>query len=112
MKKSEIKFDITLDSTNLPETIKWEASDSGEPGQHDCKAVMLSMWDPKDNATLRIDLWTKDMLVDDMKLFFHQTFVSMVNTFQRATGEEALVKQMREFSHYLAEEMDLVDKKK
>jgi gliding motility-associated protein GldC len=111
MKKSEIKFDISLDENHLPETINWEASDSGEPGKHDCKAVMLSMWDPKDSVTLRIDLWTKDMLVDDMKLFFHQTFVSMINTFERSTGEDKIVKQMREFSQYIAEEMNLLDKK-
>ena len=37
---------------------------------------MLSVWDAvKTQETLRIDLWTKDMPVDEMKLFFHQTLV-------------------------------------
>ena len=43
----------------------------------EAKAVMLSVWDQKKQESLRIDLWTKDMPVDEMKLFFHQTLVTM-----------------------------------
>jgi hypothetical protein len=30
---------------------------------------------------MRIDLWTKEMPVDEMKIFFHQTLVAMSDTF-------------------------------
>ena len=33
----------------------------------------MSIWDEKTKETLRIDLWTKDIRVDEMKHFFHQT---------------------------------------
>ena len=45
--------------------------------------MMLAVWDAKTQETLRIDLWTKDMPVDEMKVFFHQTLVAMSDTFNR-----------------------------
>ena len=110
MRESEIKFKIKLDEGNLPEEIKWQATDSEQTQPTDAKAIMLSIWDPNDKATLRIDLWTKDMLVDDMKLFFHQTLVSMINTYERSTNDQKNIKQMREFASYMAEEMNLIKK--
>lgn len=112
MKQSEIKFTISLDENNLPEKINWEASDTGEAGVHESKAIMLSLWDAKEENTLRIDLWTKDMKVDEMKLFFHQTLVSMANTLQRATGDDKTVAEVREFAQGLAKKMDLIIEKK
>lgn len=109
MKKATINFTITLDEHNLPESIEWNASDSGEGGR--CKAIMLAMWDEKERSTMRIDLWTKEMLVDEMKSFFHQSLVTMSDTFQRATGEEKITGDMRDFCEYFAEKMKLVDPK-
>ncbi|HTL82331.1 MAG TPA: gliding motility protein GldC [Bacteroidia bacterium] len=107
MKKATINFTITLDENNLPESIEWSASDSGDGGK--CKAIMLAMWDEKEQSTMRIDLWTKHLLVDEMKQFFHQNLVTMSDTFQRATGEEKIVGDMRDFCQYFAEKMELVD---
>jgi gliding motility-associated protein GldC len=47
---------------------------------------MLSVWDSKSKESS--DLWTKEMPVDEMKIFFHQTLVAMSDTFHRATGDE------------------------
>ena len=52
---------------------------------------MMSIWDPKENTSLRIDLWTKEMLVDDMKRFFYENFMTMADTYQRATNDEVNV---------------------
>jgi uncharacterized protein YeaO (DUF488 family) len=38
--------------------------------------IMLS-WDSKSKESMRIDLWTKEMPVDEMKIFFHQTLVDV-----------------------------------
>lgn len=108
MKKAQINFTVTLDENNLPESIEWQASDSGEGGK--CKAIMLAMWDEKEQSTMRIDLWTKHMLVDEMKQFFHQNLVTMSDTFQRATGEEKIVGDMRDFCEHFAEKMELLKK--
>lgn len=111
MKKTEIKFNITLDENNLPEKMEWQAPDSGWDKTHPAKSVMIAVWDKEENTTLKIDLWTKDMLVDEMKLFFHQTLVSMADTLERATNEDKMAGDMRDFCEYFAEKMNLIEKK-
>lgn len=109
MKTSEINFTIKLDENNLPVSIDWNATDGGEQSQ--CKSVLISLWDSNEKNTLRIDLWTKDMLVDEMKRFFYQSLVSMADTLQRATGEEKMVEDMKDFCQYFAEKMKIMEKK-
>ena len=108
MKTSEIKFSISLDENNLPITINWEASDQNEKGQ--CKSVLISIWDKNEKNTLKIDLWTKDMMVDEMKIFFHQTLLSMASTLEKATNEEKMAIQLREFCKNFAEKTNLLNK--
>jgi len=104
--KSEIKFNVELDENRIPEKLTWTAQDGGVE-QEEAKALMLSIWDSNAQETLRIDLWTKDMPVDEMKKFFHQTLVAMSDTFQRATGDEKMVDTMKDFCDYFAEKMEL-----
>lgn len=103
---SEIKFLVELDENRVPEKLKWTAQDGGVNAE-EAKAIMLSIWDSKAQETLRIDLWTKDMPVDEMKVFFHQTLVAMSDTFQRATDDEKMTDTMKDFCDYFAEKMDL-----
>jgi gliding motility-associated protein GldC len=103
---SEIKFDVTLDENKIPESLKWTAKDGGVENQ-ETKAIMLSVWDSKAKESLRIDLWTKDMPVDEMKIFFHQTLVAMADTFQRATTDDKMADTMRDFCEYFAEKLEL-----
>jgi gliding motility-associated protein GldC len=109
MKTSEIKFTVTLDENNLPEKIDWNATDGNE--QSSSKAVMIALWDAKENNTLRIDLWTKDMMVDEMKQFYHQCLLSMADTFERATGEAEVSKEMRGFAQHFGEKLELIKRK-
>ncbi len=104
---SEIKFIVELDENRVPEKLSWTAQDGGINAE-EAKAILLSIWDSKTQETLRIDLWTKDMPVDEMKKFFHQTFVAMSDTFERATGDEKMTSTMRDFCEYFAEKMELV----
>ena len=103
---SEIKFLVELDENLVPEKLTWSAEDGGVELE-EAKAMMLSIWDSKVQETLRIDLWTKDMPVDEMKLFFHQTLVAMSETFQRATQDEKMADTMKDFCDYFAEKMEL-----
>ena len=70
MKKSEIKFIVSLDEKNIPEKIEWVAEDSLSQDLKESKSISLSLWDDKKKNTLRIDLWTKEMTTDDMKKFY------------------------------------------
>ncbi|TDO96667.1 gliding motility protein GldC [Flavobacterium sp. 245] len=103
---SEIKFNIELDENRVPEKLTWSAQDGGVQAE-EAKAIMLSIWDSKAKETMRIDLWTKDMPVDEMKIFFHQTLVAMSDTFQRATDDEKMSDTMKDFCDYFAEKLEL-----
>ena len=103
---NEIKFLVELDENRVPEKLTWTAQDGGVDAE-EAKAMMLSIWDSKAKETLRIDLWTKEMPVDEMKLFFHQTLVAMSETFQRATGDEKMTATMKDFCDYFAEKLEL-----
>lgn len=104
---SDIVFNITLDENKIPEKIVWTAKDGGI-SKKETKAVMLSVWDDKAQEALRMDLWTKDMPVDQMKLFFYQMLKGMANTFERATNDEKMSATMRDFTDYFAEKLDLI----
>lgn len=103
---SEVKFNIGLDENKVPEEIFWTAEDGGVSNESS-KAVMISVWDHKQKDTLRMDLWTKDMPVDEMKQFYHQTLVSMADSFERATADNKMSATMRDFCDYFAEKLEL-----
>ena len=105
-KTSEIKVIIDLDQNNVPEKLTWSAQDGGVNNE-EAKTVLLSIWDAKAKETLRIDLWTKDMPVDEMKIFFHQTLVAMTDTFQRGKKKKKIAGAMTDFCDYFAEKLEL-----
>ncbi|MDO8369193.1 MAG: gliding motility protein GldC [Candidatus Nitrotoga sp.] len=106
MKKSEIKFTITLDGKKVPEKIDWSASDIQE--QTTTNAVMIALWDAQEKNTLRIDLWTKNMMKEEMKKFYHQSLLFMADNFERATGEVETSQAMRNFAQTMGAKMNLV----
>jgi hypothetical protein len=59
---------------------------------------MLAFWDGADKSALRIDLWTKDMMVDEMADFFYQTMMGMADSYNRATHNQELVSDMKAFA--------------
>ena len=108
-KKSEISITVETDENKIPEKLSWSAQDGGVENE-EAKAVLLSLWDAENQETLRIDLWTKDMPMDEMKKFFHQTLVTMSDTFYRATQDEKMTATMKDFCDYFAEKLDLKKK--
>lgn len=103
---SKIELQVELDENRIPEKLSWTAPDGGIKNEA-AKAMMLSVWDSKAQETLRIDLWTKDMPVDEMKVFFHQTLVGMSDTFNRATQDEKMTATMKDFCDYFAEKLEI-----
>lgn len=102
MKKTQITIDIELDENNVPEKMTWNAEDGGIE-KEETKATMISVWDDAKKEALRIDLWTKDMPVDDMKMFLHQILISLSNTYERATGEEDVAAWIEEMAEEFAQ---------
>ena len=95
-----------MDENRVPEELSWSAEDGGIKNE-EAKAMLLSVWDSKHKESLKIDLWTKDMPVDEMKIFFHQTLVSMADTFMKATQDEKMTATMKDFCDYFAEKLEL-----
>ena len=69
----------------------------------DIKALMVSAWVAKNRETLRIDLWTKDMPVNEMFIFYHQSLLSMAQTLEKSTGHERLSGALRDYCDFFAE---------
>jgi gliding motility-associated protein GldC len=103
---SNIELKVVLDENRVPEKLSWTAPDGGI-NNAEAKAMLLSVWDHNAKEALRIDLWTKDMPVDEMKVFFHQTLTAMSDTFYRATQDEKMTATMKDFCDYFAEKLEL-----
>jgi gliding motility-associated protein GldC len=106
MKKSEIKIEVGLDENNIPETMEWNATDNGNSGK--VSASFVSVWDADAKNTLRIDLWTKEFSVDEMKMFMFQNIMSMADSLQKATGMNEEAEDMRDFGRYMGERFGLL----
>ncbi len=98
MNKSTITIDVHLNENKVPENITWNATDTTIQNAQNAKAMMLAFWDGAEKAALRIDLWTKDMMVDEMGDFFYQTFMTMADTYDRATQHKEVVEDMKKFA--------------
>ena len=99
MSTSSINIDVVLDKERVPEDIRWNASDSATENARQAKAMMLAFWDGAEKTALRIDLWTKEMMVDEMADFFFQTMMTMADTYQRATPWADQANDLRAFAH-------------
>ncbi|MBP6430559.1 MAG: gliding motility protein GldC [Ferruginibacter sp.] len=98
MHKSSINIDILLDPNKVPEQITWQATDSSAEMAQKATAMCIAFWDKADKTALRIDLWTKEMMVDEMADFYYQMLMSMADTFKRATQQQELSDDMKTFA--------------
>ena len=96
-KKANINFQITLDVNNVPENIEWHASDNKDINRS-AKAVMISIWDGVDKKSLKIDLWTKEMMAEEMQFFTVQILDSLSETYKRSVGDEKISLEIKKFA--------------
>lgn len=98
MHQSTISIDVQLDENKVPQNIEWKATDSTADMAQQARAMMVAFWDAADKSALRIDLWTKDMMVDEMADFYYQTLMGMADTYGRATQQTDMVADMKKFA--------------
>ena len=103
MKKSNINFTIHLDANNIPEKIYWDATEKPEPGPSETKSISVALWDPKEKSTLRIDLWAKDMPVEEMKRFYVDCLGGMAQSMLSSTGDEFMAGEVQALCEKLVE---------
>ena len=101
-KNTEIRFKVALDAQNVPIDIKWMATDSKNNELRDCKSIMISIWDLAQHETMKIDLWTKEMTVDEMHSHFFQTLLSRSQSYAKATRNPFAIEDMKKFAQELA----------
>ena len=105
MKQSEINFTIHLDEDSVPERITWNASDKPGNTPEETKSLALSLWDHQQKNTLRIDLWTKDMPVLEMKRFYIDAIGGMAQSVLNATGDQFMSEEMQTLCDKLVEHL-------
>lgn len=94
MNKSEIRFTVEMDKDRVPEKILWDADEKAGEDISETKAIALALWDADQKNTLRIDLWTKEMEVADMKRFYIDCIGGMAQSVLNATGDEFMAQEM------------------
>jgi gliding motility-associated protein GldC len=108
--KKEIKFTVTLDENHIPEKLEWLASEEDGVTKEQIKALMISVWDGNEKVAKRIDLWTKEMMVDEMKYFHFQTLMTLADSLEQSTKENVVAEKMRKFGMQIGKEMDILTK--
>src|SRR5678816_2629484 len=98
MEHSTITIKVKLDENKIPQQIEWNASGTTTQHTQQAKGLMLAFWDGMEKTAMRIDLWTKDMMIDEMADFFYQTLITMADTYNRATHNLEMVDDMKKFA--------------
>ena len=110
-KTTEIKINVGLNKDNVPVKIDWIASDNPNAKEPEpCKAMLLSLFDKERLDTLKIDLWTNDMQVNEMDRFFYQTLRGLGDTYFKATQNKELAIDMQKFVQYFGEKTEVLSK--
>tara|TARA_B100000287_G_scaffold388473_1_gene397770 strand:+ start:257 stop:580 length:324 start_codon:yes stop_codon:yes gene_type:complete len=106
--KQSLKFNIEIDENHLPLAIEMDSKDVNEDN---IKALMISAWESTKKETLRVDIWTKDMPINEMFIMFHQTMMGMAASLERSTGHDRLAGALRDYCEFFAEETKIRHKK-
>lgn len=103
MKKSNINFTIQLDNNNVPDKIFWDATDKPDPELTETKSISIALWDHTQKNTLRIDLWAKDMPVEEMKKFYIDCIGGLAQSMLTSTGDEVMANETNALCQRLVE---------
>ena len=105
-KQANINILVELDENKIPEKLIWSAPDGGVESEIS-KAIFLSIWDHKNKESLSIDLWTKEMPIDEMNEFFYQSILTMGEAFYRATENNKIKDAIKKFSQSIEEDLSI-----
>ena len=92
-------------------TIHWDASDKEGEGLEATKSISLNVWDNLNHSTLRIDLWTDEMSVVEMKRFYIDILGGMAQTILNSTGDEYMSEEIKDLCDRLVKHVNEENKK-
>ncbi len=110
MEESKINIRVALDENKHPDKIIWEADNQGEKVTQEAKAMLLSFFDRNSLETMKIDLWTNDMQINEMDRFVFHTMRAIGETYFKATKNNQLANDFQRFVHYFGEQTDIIPK--
>ena len=106
--KQTLKFEVELDENNLPNSIKMLEDQENNSAIY-LKALMIAAWDAKRKETLRVDIWTKDMPVNDMFILYHQNMMGMATSLEKSTGQDKLAQALRDYCDFFAKQTKILN---
>ena len=108
-KKERLTVDVSMDDNLVPETIEWKSSQKNKDSEK-ASAALIYFWNAEKNETYNLDLWTKEMSIEEMNKMIFQTLMTLANTYERATNEDQLANAMRDFSQFFGERTEILPK--
>jgi len=106
-KKERLTVDVSMDDNLVPETIEWKSSQKNKDSEK-ASAALIYFWNAEKNETYNLDLWTKEMSIEEMNKMIFQTLMTLANTYERATNEDQLANAMRDFSQFFGERTEIL----
>ena len=106
-KKEKFSVEVIMDENLIPEELEWHSS-QGEGESEKASAALIYLWNAKKNETFSLDLWTKEMSVEEMNKMMFQTIMTLANSYEKATSEDQLANAMRDFAEFFGEKTDII----
>ncbi len=103
-----INIEVKLDTTKTPESIICSGDDIPDAIQG--KAMMLSLFDANSLDTVKIDLWTNELQINEMDRFVFQSLRAIADTYYKATRNTELANDMQKFIQYFGERTEILTK--
>ncbi len=103
--QKEIHLRVQLDNDHLVDSIHWEATDKPADASPKIKCFSLAIWDQEQRGTLRLDMWDKEMTMEEMNAFVVQAIGGLSELMANATGNEAAAVKIAEFAHALGQDL-------
>lgn len=111
MNKSEINFTVELDENRIPEKIFWDATENPNEGINETKAIAIGVWDQYHKGLLGINLWTKDMPVDEMNHFVVDLIGNLAQMVTDSTQDPMIIQTLQEAGQKIARHLEEEAKK-
>ena len=108
--KHRLIVDVTMDENMIPEEINWKSSDEQNSSEENAAAALIYFWNKTQNETFNLDLWTKEMSVEEMNKMMFQMIMTIANTYERATSEDQMANAMRDFGQFFGERTEILPK--
>lgn len=106
--KKKITLEISFGEDQVPVKITCSGDDIKKPIEG--KAMLLSLFDGEHMDTIKIDLWTKELQINEMDRFVFQSLRAITDTYYKATKNGALANDMQKFVDYFGEKTQILVK--